>query len=364
MQDNYESYHTVIKGWLKKRTNYAFLARGVARLLRRELVKKDIQFFSIECRRKSLPSTLRKYQRNSFGSLDQITDLAGVRVVCPYVYELDKVVHLVKRLFRLNKVDVITSEAKSRSTGYASFHCLVQWDPKQDGPIMGDDFNSGFSYEEVDKMARNWWDQQRQKANDGMLELICEIQIRTILQHAWANISHEFFYKREKSMPESVRARLRKLGQLLEEIDKAFIEEIKKSTVYLEEPICIPKRRTLRLTKKYLREYSSNALGLPLSQTDSSKALSVAHDIGIRNVEEFEYLMIACLDAIKMTFGDMRFLNMHNLVWYLRAIAYWVNESKEILILPSQEEVLKAHRENVHEDILKNQLRNMKTSRG
>lgn len=52
--------------------------------------------------------------------------------------------------------------------------------------------------------------------------LKAEIQIRTVLQHSWAAISHELQYKHENEIPSSFRRKLVRLSGLLELADEEF----------------------------------------------------------------------------------------------------------------------------------------------
>ena len=50
----------------------------------------------------------------------------------------------------------------------------------------------------------------------------CEIQVRTILQHAWAEIEHDVVYKSLGEIPFRVRRRFACLAGLLEIADREF----------------------------------------------------------------------------------------------------------------------------------------------
>ena len=45
--------------------------------------------------------------------------------------------------------------------------------------------------------------------------LIAEIQVRTILQHAWAEIEHDIQYKSSETIPQPIRRRFMQLAGLL-----------------------------------------------------------------------------------------------------------------------------------------------------
>jgi putative GTP pyrophosphokinase len=96
----------------------------------------------------------------------QITDLIGIRIVCPFIEELEIVEILLKEHF-----DVIETERKGHYTfrefGYESTHLLI-------------------------KIPADIVQARGQIGCD-----VIEIQIRTILQDAWAEVEHELVYKAE-----------------------------------------------------------------------------------------------------------------------------------------------------------------------
>ena len=55
-------------------------------------------------------------------------------------------------------------------------------------------------------------------------EMRCEIQIRSILQHAWAEIEHDLGYKAGSQVPAPIRRRFSRLAGLLEIGDSEFAQ--------------------------------------------------------------------------------------------------------------------------------------------
>jgi putative GTP pyrophosphokinase len=53
-------------------------------------------------------------------------------------------------------------------------------------------------------------------------DLFAEIQVRTVVQHAWATVSHSLQYKREADVPIPLRRRLARVSALLELADMEF----------------------------------------------------------------------------------------------------------------------------------------------
>jgi putative GTP pyrophosphokinase len=61
-----------------------------------------------------------------------------------------------------------------------------------------------------------------------------EIQVRTVLQHAWAAISHKLQYKAAREVPRELRRQLSRMSALLEVADKEF-SELSLATAQLDE---------------------------------------------------------------------------------------------------------------------------------
>jgi hypothetical protein len=190
-----------------------------------------------------------------------------------------------------------------------------------------------------------------------MHALLCEIQIRTILQHAWAEISHEFFYKREKTIPESVRSRLRELGVLLQKIDGAFVEEIDRSSTYSEDDITVRSAQDPILTEEHLQEYSLSVLGVPLTRDHASEALQFARGLGVQTTGEFEDLMLSTLEAVAGACTSVS--RGGRLELYLMVIARWI-DGTETVFGPTEEQKMREYKGLVDEGMLQRLLRDIK----
>jgi putative GTP pyrophosphokinase len=125
---------------------------------------------TIKTRLKDFDSFFDKYIRilNSRPRKDEaprITDLIGIRVVCHFLEEIDMVGSVLKKLFEVVEVEKKGSDYSFKEFGYESTHFLVAI-PEQLVEKYGD---CGCD--------------------------VAEIQIRTIVQDAWAEVEHELFYK-------------------------------------------------------------------------------------------------------------------------------------------------------------------------
>ncbi len=184
----------MIKKFIEGRPDYEKLCAEVAYILNRELNNKKIELSTIVSRAKTLSSFLEKIQRKNYRDpVTEITDFAGVRVVCLYNDDLQEVENGVAEHFEvIEKIDKFT-DRRPDQFGYGAVHFVVK---------LGKT-SSGARY-------------------DDLKNLVCEIQVRTVLQDAWAIIDHHLVYKNESNIPSVLRNRLNLLAGAFESADEEF----------------------------------------------------------------------------------------------------------------------------------------------
>jgi ppGpp synthetase/RelA/SpoT-type nucleotidyltranferase len=181
---------------------YHDFAHDIARLIEACLNGQSIHYHSITAREKDPDSFERKAAKTSDDDpmvakyedpLLQITDKAAIRITTYFLEAVDVVSKLASEEFvvieRLNK-----ASSEPDRLGYQSIHYLVQHLPRRT------------SLPEYRRFAG----------------LTAEIQIRTILQHAWAEIEHDIQYKAIAAVPERIRRRFTALAGLIEIADREF----------------------------------------------------------------------------------------------------------------------------------------------
>lgn len=194
----------LIEEYGKRRPLYQEFAEVVRFILQEELHSKSIRVHSIEVRAKSIESFRRKVSQpreSGFeeaareGALARITDLAGVRIITFFTRTLAEVDRLLHEQFEVLEIDNKSEALKeANKVGYHSVHYLVKLLPNRT---------------ELAEYSR-------------FTELVAEIQVRTILQHAWAEIEHDIQYKSVEAMPTAIRRRFIMLAGLLELADREF----------------------------------------------------------------------------------------------------------------------------------------------
>ena len=135
------------------------------------------------------------------------TDLCGARVITETQAEVERVCAYIRGAFVIdeaNSIDVRT-RLKAAEFGYLSVHYVVQLKGTE---ILG----VPIPPEIGDRKA--------------------EIQVRTLLQHAWASISHDRVYKASFRVPEQLSRDLARVAAFLEEADDQFGEAVRALDTY------------------------------------------------------------------------------------------------------------------------------------
>jgi ppGpp synthetase/RelA/SpoT-type nucleotidyltranferase len=168
---------------------------------------------NIESRTKELDSFSGKISRpgkSYTNPLEELTDLSGIRIVLFSLSDVESVARLISREFEvdqtrsINKADALAEDR----FGYLSQHFIVK---------VGQDR----------KHLAEW---------NSVAELCCEIQVRTVLQHAWAAVEHALVYKSQLDAPKAIRRRLSRLSALFEladeELDALILERQAQIAAY------------------------------------------------------------------------------------------------------------------------------------
>lgn len=175
---------------------YEKYATELAHLIGLAIERSGIRYHDVSCRAKDLGSLINKVSRpeKSYSDpLRDITDLAGVRVVVHRMDDVYRVLSICHEILDVREDDSREPYA-SDAFGYESAHIIVT--PGRHRSHLP---------EWVEFMGRS-----------------AEIQVRTLLQHAWAETAHAYQYKREGDVPIALRRRLSRIAALLEVADSEF----------------------------------------------------------------------------------------------------------------------------------------------
>ncbi|MFH1135511.1 MAG: RyR domain-containing protein [Pseudomonadota bacterium] len=196
-QKNYETYADVLEEILQR------ACRAYAPAAMVQVRSKTISSFA--------EKAVRKFQKYD-DPVHQFTDLCGARVITQTQMEVD----LISRFIRDSFVIDAANSVDRRQTigvsefGYLSVHFIVQLPKPEQGGIMG-------VLPPAELTAGGY------KA---------EIQVRTMLQHVWASISHDSLYKNMFKPPAQWHREMNRLAAMLEEADRNFALFVSRLEAY------------------------------------------------------------------------------------------------------------------------------------
>jgi len=148
----------------------------------------------VTTRTKSIDSILKKLLLKPNYSYDSLPDLVGVRVIVRYRPEVSRVSEIVGGLFNCTVADDKSVRLADDGVGYLSIH-----------------------------REASLWHTDQQVAVFPPQRFRAEIQMRTLAQHLWSEMSHDTFYKsNEQTISPELKRRVNLMAALLEIADNEF----------------------------------------------------------------------------------------------------------------------------------------------
>ena len=176
--------------------DYKELDALVEQKINNALNESGIHTMQIQHRVKTADSVAGKLDRKpeKYSSASDITDLVGFRIICYFTDQIDMISSLIRDMFVIdwnNCVDKSTTLSPN-AFGYLSVHYICSLKHSDEYPSR-------------------------------LCRYKFEIQIRTVLQHTWAEIEHDLGYKNEFGVPLHVRREFSRMASLLEVADEGFL---------------------------------------------------------------------------------------------------------------------------------------------
>jgi putative GTP pyrophosphokinase len=269
-----------VSAYLERRTFFEELAQVVRRILE-ALKRRDIKVLSVQARAKD-PTSLGKKaalpsdedpNRPRYGNpLKDITDLAGVRVIAFFPGTLSEIDTVLEDQFmiveRSNKGDDLIEEERF---GYQSIHYLVSLDPRR----------------------------SKLPEYEPFADAIAEIQVRTILQHAWAEIEHDIQYKSSSVIPTEIRRRFMALAGMLEIADREFQtiqDDDRRLTAEARSRVELGQLERVEITPDAVKAFLDQRLGSDGRMSDSSYdwTARLLRKLGFRTLQQVD----ACIHGL------------------------------------------------------------------
>jgi len=155
---------------------------------------------NINCRVKTPDSIIKKMKRKQYdlnykNLIENVDDIAGIRVVCPFKNDVFKVVKIIEenpKLEILQRKDYITKPKKS---GYSGYHIIAQT------PV-----NIG----------------------DAFANVKTEIQIKTMAMDFWSSTEHKLKYKAKNKLSKTDSKKMVKYAKIINKMDNEIMKIHKK----------------------------------------------------------------------------------------------------------------------------------------
>lgn len=166
--------------------------RSIRKEYRRKNEYSPIEF--ITGRVKEISSILEKANKFNI-PLDrieyEIEDIAGIRIMCQFVDDIQTVVEIIRKRKDMQIVYEKDYVTNVKNSGYRSYHMIVKY------PV---------------------------NMVEGPKEILAEFQIRTLAMNFWATIEHSLNYKYKHNIPEDIKLKLKVAGDAAFQLDEQMLE--------------------------------------------------------------------------------------------------------------------------------------------
>lgn len=285
---------------------YKQFSEELCKLLERLLKKENISYQSIDCRVKARDSFLKKCVDKEYTNpQEELMDFSGIRIITYTTADVDKACKMIDGEFIIDEVNSVdkASQMGSNKVGYLSVHKIISLkDSRCDLPEYAD--------------------------YRGMKS---EIQVRTLLQHAWAEIEHDKSYKFSGVLPKEIKRRFYLIAGVLEMMDTefqrlseeidAYSEEVQKSTKQGKLDIPIDSISLIEYLKTKLEDKIE-----PTLNGGDSKIIQELKDFGIEKLSDLDALMTDKITEAINNFDDP--IGPNNYLGVLRDIMIIIDAGK------------------------------------
>ena len=146
----------------------------------------------IESRLKTIQSMMDKLKRKNYAvsmesAVENLYDIAGIRVICSYVKDVYTVASLLTGQDDVKLVKMHDYISEPKANGYRSLHLIVEV------PVF---------------------------LQEGRISVPVEVQIRTIAMDFWASLEHAMRYKADGSVPPDICEELQQAGTDIAALDQ------------------------------------------------------------------------------------------------------------------------------------------------
>ena len=201
--ENADKAQELVNEYKEKRSLFEECTKTIRLLLENLLKKHHIQFQAIQFRTKEVPNFYEKLLRKKElqgKNLFEMTDLSGCRVIFYFEENIEQFTEVL-----YNEFEVVNYEDKSSPDEYNARHIVLRLKENR------------FNLPEYSEFRG----------------LQCEIQLTTVLFHAWAEIQHDIIYKPNKELLEFDKPAFDNINSYFKEIMEKYLKEASRGFSFI-----------------------------------------------------------------------------------------------------------------------------------
>lgn len=303
--------------------NHNRLTDSVVTILDNLIRKLDMDVLSISGRTKGRDDILEKIKRKNYKNPSKdMTDISGIRVIVYLESDINIVSHIIESAFNVDQDNSLNQDERLlvNQTGYRSVHYVCDLGENR---VTLPEFSD-------------------------LVGLKFEVQVRTVLQHAWAELAHDRNYKFSEKLPPDIERSLYLYAGMLEIADKGFSELSKKIDEYVQNVHCKTAKGDLDYTldSLSLKEFVVNwaeknnvEINDVYGRSDYSNLLSELEQFGINTAQQLNSIIppdyadkCAENNYISTVFGLVRdWMLIHDWRRFVKDVSFdWVMSSEHV----------------------------------
>lgn len=146
----------------------------------------------MQSRLKSIQSMMEKLKRRHYpvsisSAVENLQDIAGVRVICSYVQDVYTIANLLVGQDDVHLIRMSDYIREPKANGYRSLHLIIEI------PVF---------------------------LSEGRILVPVEVQIRTIAMDFWATLEHSLRYKAQENIPQHISDELQRVATDIASLDQ------------------------------------------------------------------------------------------------------------------------------------------------
>lgn len=275
----------ILDEYRQQKNTFEHLENLVVQKLDTLLKAADVKIYAINHRIKDEKSLEGKLERkgDKYNDLHDITDILGVRIICFFQDDVDKIARLAEKTFAIDWEKSIDKRKflNVNSFGYLALHYICSLKIGEDA--------------EADK--------------EGLTHFRFELQMCSLLQHVWASMEHDLGYKTKFGVPKAVARDFSRLAGLLEIADEHFSrirDTVATYIVSTHQKIVNDNANDIPLDSVSLDEYMrySNSMGQFLKRIAKICNSEIVHESLENYLEELSWFKLETIGDLQRLLAD------------------------------------------------------------